>query len=142
MKTWSSVPSSTQVATRPAAWTYLWWAAVGALASIGLIALLTIGLLFLVGAAVLVGLGLVLGPVRRGGVVGVVAGLSAAPLALAYLNRGGPGTVCKTVGAVHQCEDLWSPWPLLVVGLAVLLAGVAVCVRDLRQRRTRADLFV
>jgi hypothetical protein len=114
---------------RPASWTYVWWAATGALMSLGVASLLTVGIFLLAGTAVLLVVGLSLTPVRRGGHVGALAGLSVAPLYLAWLNRQGPGTVCEAVRDGTRCEDLWSPWPFLAAGLVFLAVAAAVGVR-------------
>jgi hypothetical protein len=119
---------SVTVPGRPAPWTYGWWAATGALMSLGVVSLLSIGLFLLAGTAVLLIVGLSLAPVRRGGHVGALAGMSVAPLYLAWLNRQGPGTVCEAVQDGTRCEDLWAPWPFLAVGLVLLAMAVAIGV--------------
>jgi hypothetical protein len=43
---------------------------------------------------------------------------------IAYLNRHGPGEVCRTNAAQHECTTQWSPWPWLLVGLVLVAAGV------------------
>ncbi len=118
-----------QAPGRAPPWTYVWWAATGALVSLGAVSLLTIGVFLLAGAAVLLVVGVALPHVRSGGHVGALSGLSVAPLYLAWLNRQGPGTVCEATRDVTECRDLWSPWPFLAVGLGLLVVAVAVSVR-------------
>jgi hypothetical protein len=107
----------------------LWWAAVGALLAFGVAGLATIGLFLLAGAALLAALALLLPPVRRPRLPGLLVGVSTAPLFIAWLNRGGPGEVCTTTAESVSCADQWSPWPFLAVGVAVLASGVALLVR-------------
>lgn len=54
---------------------------------------------------------------------GVVAGLALPVLYVAWLNRGGPGEVCRTLAGGQECLDAWSPWPF--IGAAVLCFVVA-----------------
>lgn len=117
-------PSGTNPSRGPAPWAYLWWAAVGAGAGIGVIGILTIGALFLAGTLVLVVIGVAWGPLRNTSVIATVGGLAAAPLYLAWLNREGPGTVCESTHDVRHCVERWSPWPFLIVGLVLLAASV------------------
>lgn len=120
---------------RPPSWSYLWWAATGAILSLGVASLLTVGV-FLLPVGIALGItGSLLRALRNKSSIAVVGGLAAAPLYLAWLNRGGPGTVCETLpGDVTACSDRWSPWPFLAVA-AVL---VAVCILVVaRMRRAR-----
>jgi hypothetical protein len=116
-----------------------WWTAVGACVSIGIVGLLTIGVYFLAGAVVLALVGLRVSSVRRGSVPMVIAGLAAAPLLLAWLNRQGPGTVCHSDGSVTACSERWSPWPFAMVALVLVVAG-AVLARRRRSSVNYADM--
>lgn len=59
------------------------------------------------------------------GLPGLAAGVGALPLLLAYLNRDGPGNVCK-----HQaCSDEWSPWPFLAVALVLITVSLVTFAR-------------
>jgi hypothetical protein len=70
------------------------------------------------------------------GHVGLLAGLSVTPLYLAWLNRHGPGTVCKSYGRDgSSCEDQWSPWPFLAVALVLLAVAVVAVVVGVQARR-------
>ena len=82
---------------------FLAWLLVGACAGVGLAAILTVGAAFLVLAAVAAVLLIRKGPGRAA--VGAVAGLALPAFYLAYLNRGGPGEVCRTVTGGQSCTD-------------------------------------
>ena len=112
-----------------ALWKYGLWVLVGALGGFGIVGLLTIGALAL-GLAILLALIAILVPgLRNRASLGVVGGLTAAPLYLAWLNRRGPGEVCSHMGTDVSCVEEWSPWPFAVVALA-LIAGCVVLVRS------------
>jgi hypothetical protein len=55
---------------------------------------------------------------------GLISGLSAVPLWLAWSNRGGPTYDCAR-GSGDNCPDLSSPWPWVAAGVALLAAGIA-----------------
>lgn len=100
------------------------WVVVGAAACLALLTPLTIGPFVLV--AVIVALGVLL---RLSGgigaeVTGVLSGVGALLLYVAYLNRHGPGDVCTTSATEQQCTSEWSPWPWLIVGILLVTAGV------------------
>jgi hypothetical protein len=99
----------------PAIWHYPLWLAAGALVGLAFLALLPVGPLF-VSAAVGVGvLCLALRLVNRS-VSAVPAGLAIAALDLAWLNRGGPGYVCRTTSeGLRECVGKWDPAPILIV---------------------------
>ena len=104
------------------------WALAGGLYLLGLLSLLSIGIFVLAVAALLT---LVL--VRtdsRSGVACLISG-GALPLAyVAWLNRGGPGTVCHSIsGNGSSCTDEWSPWPFAIVAVVLLVAGITVFQR-------------
>ncbi|MER6493585.1 hypothetical protein [Streptomyces griseorubiginosus] len=113
---------------------FLAWLLVGACAGVGLAAILTVGAAFLVLAAVAAVLLIRKGPGRAA--VGAVAGLALPAFYLAYLNRGGPGEVCRTVTGGQTCTDEYSPVPFLVVGALLLVAGLAI--HAVNGRRGRA----
>ena len=106
----------------------LYWGVVGALVAFGVIGLVTIGIFLLALAAVLLAVAFAVPALRRPSVPGVLVGLSTAPLFVAWLNRGGPGTVCTTTADVTSCSDQWSPWPFVAVGVLLAGAGVALLV--------------
>lgn len=104
-----------------------------AMISFGLLATFTsLVLLAVAGAALLVIL-----VVRRhtgADLWGLVSGLSAVPLWLAWTNRGGPTHDCAQ-GSGDNCPDLSSPWPWVAAGLVLLVGGV---VGYLIRRRSAA----
>lgn len=81
---------------------FLAWLAVGGCVALGLAALLSVGLVLIVlGALAAVFL---LRKGHRNAVVGGITGLSLPLFYLAYLNRGGPGNVCRATagGDLHR----------------------------------------
>ena len=107
-------------------WGLAWWLLVGVVAAVGVASLLTIGVVFLALAAILVAVGLTSPALRTRAVVAVPAGVGLVVLYLAWINRGGPGTVCATTATGTACVDEWSPWPF--VGAAVFLFGGALAL--------------
>jgi hypothetical protein len=67
---------------------------------------------------------------RRGtqrGLLGLVSSASLPLFLLTYLNRHGPGTYCDNSAGGENCTDgLLNPWLLLLGGLLLLAAGVAL----------------
>ena len=103
---------------------FLAWFAVGACVAAGLAAILSVGLVFLVLAAAAAGLLLWKGP--RNAVVGGLAGLALPLFYIAYLNRGGPGNVCRSSSGGQTCTDEYTPIPFLVGGVLVFVAGFVI----------------
>lgn len=68
------------------------------------------------------------------GLPGIISGAGIPLLYVAYLNRGGPGSVCTTVFGGQSCIQEWSPWPWLGVGTVLVVAGVVVLVIMARRR--------
>ena len=124
-------------AGRPAGRAYVWWLFVGALFGLGVESLLTIGALLLVLAGGLAGVGLRLPTLRNSSITATMAGVGASVLYLAWLNRGGPGEVCKTSGTDVSCVDAWSPWPFVVVAVLFVGASVALARRLRRAKQAR-----
>lgn len=72
-----------------------------------------------------------------GSATGVLSGAGLIPLYIAYLNRHGPGQVCRSAGSTStECTDAWNPWPFLAIGLLLIAAGAFLFV--ILRRRTRA----
>lgn len=113
-------------AQRRAWWAYPLWAFTGVLLGFGYAGLLSIGIFLLGLAAILVVIGLVLPGSRNSAAFLVVAGLGAAPLFIARLNVGGPGTMCSPQPNPTHCAELWDPLPFLLAGVALVVLGVAL----------------
>jgi hypothetical protein len=109
---------------RPSYGSFVAWMGVGAGTCLALLTALTIGPVLLV-AVVVALVVLIRRPGGVGeGVNGVVSGVGVVLLAIAYLNRHGPGEYCETSATEQRCTSEWSPWPWLVVGLLLLAGGV------------------
>jgi hypothetical protein len=108
---------------------FLCWIVVGAGASLGVLSLLTIGPFVLLVTLVLAGL--LLWRVDFGwAMAGIISGAAGPVLYVAWLNRGGPGEVCREFDGGQSCTDAWSPWPFVVVGGLLLVGGVVVFARQ------------
>jgi hypothetical protein len=111
------------------------WMALGVGYAFGLLGALTIGpflLLVLAVPTILLG--------RRPGAIvglpGLASGLSVPVFYVAYLNRSGPGTICKTIGATGQeCVDQSSPWLWLAAATVLLVGGFVWFLTTARHRR-------
>ena len=107
---------------------WLWfaaWAVIGLLDALGLASMLTIGVFVAPIAAGLTVL-MSLHKAARRYWPGVVSGMGAIPLVLAYLNRGGPGYICTTSATGGQCQQEWNPWIFLTVAVALIATGIGV----------------
>jgi hypothetical protein len=114
---------------RPATWAYAWWLLVGALLGLGIAALLTIGVILLALGTGLALIGLRAAALRNRSATATLAGVAAPALYLAWLNRGGPGEVCRILsGGDESCVDAWSPWPFVVVA-ALFVAASTILAR-------------
>lgn len=108
------------------------WALVGALYCLALLAAMTIGI-FIVPFAVVLTVVLSHRPGSRAGLGGLVSGAALPVAYVAFLNRNGPGTICRTFenasGGGESCTQEWSPWPFVAAALALAIAGVIVFAR-------------
>ncbi|MGY9067455.1 hypothetical protein [Streptomyces sp. CAS3] len=112
------------VGQRGAPWGwFLAWGAVGACAALGLAALLSVGVLLLAAAVAAV---LLLRKGHRITALGALAGPALPLLYLAYSNRGGPGSVCRSTATETICTDEFAPLPFLLTGVLLLAASVLV----------------
>jgi hypothetical protein len=102
---------------------FLGWTLIGASWAFVVASLMTIGV-FLVPVAVALTWVVRRWDRDREGLAGLIAGLGVPALYIAYLNREGPGTVCHSSATSTSCTDEWSPWPLLVAGLALISTGL------------------
>jgi hypothetical protein len=116
-------------AARPAAarsWAWFGaWFLLGTVWMFALVAILSIGPYVIPLAAVATVL-LARRSSGRPGRPGLVSGLGAPVLYVAYLNRRGPGEVCTVFTRGSSCAQLWDPWPWLIVGLAFVAAGIVM----------------
>jgi hypothetical protein len=104
------------------------WAVVGAGGCLALLGALTIGI-FVGPVAALLAFVLLLTTDADRSLVGTVAGMSAPLFYVAWLNRDGPGEVCRVEEHFTACADQWSPWPWLVAGVAFAAVGIVVFQR-------------
>jgi len=115
-------------------WTFWVWAVVG----VGYgFAISVIGL-FTIPAALVLTIILATQPEFRRSTWGVLTGIGVPLLLVAYLNRGGPGTVCHSIdgGRGTQCDNLSDPSKWLIVGLLFVAGGIAGQVLAQRSRAT------
>lgn len=117
-------------------WSFIAWPVVGAALSLSVLGAMTIGI-FVLPFALLGLLALLKWGGNRKSSVGLISGAGLPFLYVAYLNRNGPGTVCSPYGNGGQsCTDEWSPWPWLLIGAVLVVAGVLLFVR---LRRTASN---
>ena len=102
-------------------WTFWVWAVVGVGFGFGISA---IGI-FTVPVALVVTILLLRLKRFRGSVWGLLIGVGALPLAVAWDNRDGPGEQCRAIDGGTQCDELYDPRKWLFVGLVFILAGLA-----------------
>ena len=134
----STVSAPQTVRARPPLWAYAWWFAVGALGCVGLVGLLTIGMPFLLVAAGLAVGGSFIEATRNRSIAASAAGLSVIPLYLAWLNKDGPGEVCKPHNGGTMCGSEASPWPFLIVAVLMIATSIALIVVLVQMQRHRA----
>ena len=113
---------------------FIAWIGVGVAFMFALLGALTIGVFVLPIAAGLA----VLVATRRGssvGIPGLISGVSLPLFYVAFLNRDGPGDICRSFAdGGSACTEEWSPLPWLFVGVLFLLGGIAVFVQVNRNR--------
>jgi hypothetical protein len=109
---------------------FLGWGVVGVGGAAGVLSLLTVGPFVLLLTLMLAGV--LLWRVNFGwSMAGIISGAAVPVFYVAWLNRRGPGDVCTSLpGGGQDCTDEWSPWPFVVVGLVLLVAGLVVFVRQ------------
>ena len=97
---------------------------------------LTLSVLFVVPIVVAVVLMVVRPNVMKSS-VGLMAGAGLVLIYVAYVQRRGPGTVCWQTATASGCDEYLNPWPWLVVGVALVVAGILAHVSRMR-RATRS----
>jgi hypothetical protein len=113
----------------PVRWaSFVGWLVLGVGLAFGLLSIMTVGIFVLPLEAIAMFL-----YGRRGssasGHSGLVSGAGLPLFYVAFLNRAGPGDVCRGLGGGgEECVQEWSPWPWLVAGLLLLVAGLGFFV--------------
>lgn len=118
---------------QPARWSwFVVWALLGGGFALGVLSLVSIGIFVLPVVLVLaVAAGWRAGSARE--VVGLVSGAGLPVLYIAWLNRDGPGDVCRTYAGGSSCTQQWSPWPFVAVAFVLIGVGVTIFVRTRAQ---------
>jgi hypothetical protein len=133
LRAWQTGPVTSPPALSRLPWMWFTaWLLVGAGYALSLIGVASIGL-FVLPLPVLATVLLVRRQPATRGLPGLISGLGVPLLYVAYVNRAGPGTICAAVTGGQECNDEWSPWPWLAVGVILLVLGVAAFAG--RQRR-------
>ena len=103
-------------------WPFWLWAVVGLGFGFGIS---VVGIVTVPAATLLTAFLLTRKRLRRGA-YGLLVGIGAPLLVVAYLNRDGPGTVCHSLdgGRGTQCDDLYDPRKWAAAGLAFIAAGL------------------
>jgi hypothetical protein len=104
---------------------FVLWVLLGAAAALGVISL---GPLLLVPVLVL-GVFLWTRPQVRRSAFGLLTGAGVLLLSVAWVQRDGPGTTCWHTATASGCDQHLNPLPWLVVGAALLVAGVVAHAR-------------
>lgn len=106
---------------------FLVWAAVGVGLTLGLLTPFTIGL-WTAGLSSAIAVILLIryrGQIRA--MFGLLFGLGAILLFIAYSNRSGPGFVCtSTASGGSKCVQEWSPWLWLIAGLMAMAISLSL----------------
>ena len=128
----------TRAMSRPKRWPwFIAWTVVGAGWMLAVVGAMTIGIFVVpvVGAVTAVV------ATRRGselGLAGLLAGASLPLFYIAYLNRDGPGEVCRHfANGGNECLEEMSPLPWLAVGIGLVAVAVWLFVALNRARSHR-----
>ena len=111
---------------------WLWfgaWVLVGAAAALGMISF--IGGFVLIPAA-LIGVFMARRPAARASAFGAVSGAGLTLLAIAYIQRDGPGETCHAIRGPYlgvECAYHLNPLPWLVLGIFLVLGGIVAHLR-------------
>ncbi len=72
-------------------------------------------------------------PLRRSS-FGLLTGVGATFLYIAYVQRRGPGTICWHAATESGCDQYLNPWPWLIVGAALVVLGLIAQARRMHVR--------
>ena len=114
------------------------WTGFIVLALIGaafILGFLTLSVLFVVPVVVAVVVAVVRPNVLKSS-FGLMAGAGSVLIYVAYVQRRGPGTGCWQTATASGCDEYLNPWPWLVVGLTLVVAGILAHLSQMR-RATR-----
>jgi hypothetical protein len=103
------------------------WMVIGAGFAFGILGAASIGLAILLITII----GTVFLARRRAstcGVAGITSGLGIGPLYMAFINRSGPGDICSSTATSQTCVSEVSPWPWLLIGVILVIAGCLIFV--------------
>jgi hypothetical protein len=104
------------------------WAVLGAAAAFGLVSFPP-----LAPVPILIGVWLsATRPALRRSWFGALTGAGGLALYVAYVQRHGPGTACWQTATASGCDQYLNPWPWLVVGAALVVAGFVAQARTMR----------
>jgi hypothetical protein len=121
LRTWQTGPVTSPLTLSRLPWMWFTaWLLVGAGYALSLIGVASIGL-FVLPLPVLATVLLVRRQPAACGLSGLISGLGIPLLYVAYVNRAGPGTICTAVTGGQECNDEWSPWPWLAVGVILVV---------------------
>ena len=115
----------------PSTWArFFAWAVFGAATAFGTVSFPTLAfLLIIIGGSMAA-----FRPALRRSWIGAMTGAGALYLYVAYVQRRGPGTVCWHTAAASGCDQYLTPWPWLVVGVALVGAGLVLQARRVHAR--------
>jgi hypothetical protein len=124
-------PGSIAERTSPATWSaFFVWAFFGLVAAFGLLIFGGLGLL-----PILLGVWFAATrPLLRRSWFGLLSGVGATLLYVAYVQRRGPGTTCWHTARAAGCDEYLNPWPWLLAGAAFVVIGLIAQVGRLRAR--------
>lgn len=108
-------------------WFWL-WALVGSAAAVGAVSL---GPVLLVPAVCVLAFAMSRPRIRRSG-FGLVTGLGAVMLYVAWVQRAGPGETCSRTATGISCDQHLNPLPWLAIGIVLLIGGIVAHVRVAR----------
>jgi hypothetical protein len=108
------------------------WAVNGAMYGFAVASLPSIGL-WLVAPAVLLTLILARSARTSEAWPAVIAGPAVPLVWLAYLNRSGPGTVCRGTATAQSCTEQYAPAPFLIAAAVMVLVSALLFVRARRR---------